>query len=421
MSEHLETIMEISGTEGVAQALAYHMQLVKQTGQAHEELAETMRNLRAPIWSMRRDLMGIRTAWRMHHAALIEGMRAFRQINYIGRQIVSMWQAYNIAMIRIERAERDVEDASKDLADAQRIYLQYLRDFGAESPLTQEAFRNLQDAIKDYEDALRRADKARQDMIAGWIGIGFQAAGLISNIVDIVYHFQLLRTIMASKVATEGIVGASTAAAGSLKAIGYTIATALLPKLALAGAALGGFIWLMNQIRPVGRSVEENIIDQAHALIAWGGSIKQSIRNLRELGWTQEEIRKYYMEISRLVYMSRSEFEMEMLILGYTNEQMEEMWKNLQKIREEIGYTTFELQELGEVAYGGSVFPELTRWSRKAASEIAKIGVETEKTAARIRNVNITNYFGGINAEVDLERAGYTIYRRLMRELERIW
>jgi len=111
---------------------------------------------------------------------------------------VQMWQAYTLGQMRIERAARDAVDAQSEVAEWQNLYNEYLRDFGADSAFTKDAAENLAEAYKKLKDAQDAAAKAQNDMNIGYVGMVLESASVVSSVISLITHVQLLKATLAA-------------------------------------------------------------------------------------------------------------------------------------------------------------------------------------------------------------------------------
>lgn len=189
-----------------------------------KKLNEEMRKSAAPVYGARRSLMLLRTEWRMQHATMVESARAMMSISRIGSHITQMFTAYTMGQIRVERAQRDVAEATKTVAELQDRYNRYLEVFGKDSVFTQRALEDLTDAQNKQKEAMDALAKAQQDMIMGYIGIGLQAPVAIAGIIDVAFHISNVIKLIKGK---GGFIAALKAAGISLGSLGTAFLAAL--------------------------------------------------------------------------------------------------------------------------------------------------------------------------------------------------
>jgi hypothetical protein len=364
MSEALETEIRVLGFEETIRTLQDYMKTIRETGVVTKEMAEDAREMMRSYREVRRTISHMRTVWKAHHATLLEGIRAFRQFGYIGRELVRMWQAYSVAMLRIERAQRDVEDAARDVAYYQQLYNQYLRDFGKESIFTQQSWENLQRAIESEKEALAIAQKTHEDMRAGWVLMGLDAVTFAGNLAHVAEAAFVLKA--------------------SLNAVSISLASlaSAIPPVAVGLGLLAG-AWYLST-KPI-EVQNKGLADLSNALSDFEEHGKWVIKNLAEqkeaFESTKQNIDDYKGVIDSLFKRSP---------LPELNIWLQETTKSLN---------------------------ELTR-----GFEIGRKAVEHYGRAIpSIRHVQINQYIGNVSSEIDITRMGDEAYRKLMRRLEQIW
>ena len=180
------TRYEVQGCEDVIRANAELWSSFKQGGISVKAFSSSIKENMEGTFAMRRAYSGMRTAIRTEMAPMIESARTLTDIGRIGKDVLQMWQAYNIAMMRIQSAIQGVADAQKNLAKSQEdiaasqkdvaerlgIYNQYLHDFGADSAFTKDAYdkltaaqNKLGDAQSDAVDALKNLTDAQNAVV----------------------------------------------------------------------------------------------------------------------------------------------------------------------------------------------------------------------------------------------------------------
>jgi hypothetical protein len=373
MAEALETTFEVRGLEDTMRAFAQHIQMVKEAGYVHEELAETMRNLRAPIWSMRRDLMAMRTAWRMQHATMIEVWRGLRRISRVVGEVRQIFVGYQISMLRLERAQRDVQDATRDVAYYQDLYNQYLRDFGEDSPFTIDALQNLHDAQRAAEEATRQTAQAVQEMNWYWATAAVQ---LGIDIPSTLYFLGKDISIVTALIAEKGgLIPAIQGLISSLGGLGV-----IVPPFAVGLGLLAAAFWMASQPTEVQNKALKDLSDTMADFEEHG---KWAIQNLKE---------------------------------------QQEAFYEAQKSVEDYGGAVDDL-------FKRSPLPEMNIWLGRSIEKIDKLTRtmrEGESQARRygraltVRNVNITQY-NTLTGDLDVTRLAEESYRLLLRKLEAIW
>lgn len=437
-----------------------------------DEAVASLREHAKAIYGGRRALMLIRTEWRLQHAAWLEGARLMRDVGRIGNAITQMWQAYNIAQIRIEKAERSLTEAKRDATTSLRTYLRYLRDFTAESVFTKGAAEDLTEAIEAHKRATEDLAKAQNDMRIGYVGIALQMGGLLATIPITIMHLHMVKSTLAASGASALSLGSAigSVVTGFLLAIpmfgiwatGFRNITEGMRLLygeshplvaALEGftsglemASLGtapllqdlmGLTETYKQIRGEMEEAEETAerSKSSYEILAdtyneLGYSIEQVRKQLDDLGYSQDYIHQVIVAMTSDIATQTGkidELAQGYADLGYTIGQAHTALNYLGLDVEVIKAVMDALWELYYGAVGGSVFPELVAWTEKAQRALGNLSAEfprfdtlTPSTATSPSHVQVTNIFGSITSELDLERAGETIYRAFLRKLERL-
>jgi len=218
----LITGVRVTGVKEAKRQLADLWRSFQQGGISIKELKKQISEIGAPVYAMRRSLTLLRTEWRMQHQTLIATSRVMRDIGYIGRNIISMLQAYQISQIRIAQAQRDVAEATKTVAELQDRYNRYLEVFGEDSVFTKRAYEELQEAIENKQRAIEEVNRALQEQNLQYIGIGLSMGSFISQTITAIGHLKELTTVLG------GVKGALGGVAGALGAIGAAIAFGLV-------------------------------------------------------------------------------------------------------------------------------------------------------------------------------------------------
>jgi len=250
------TRYEVQGCEDVIRANAELWSSFKQGGISVKDFSESIKQNMEGTKAMTSAYRGIRSAIRDDMAGFIETSRVLTDVGRIGRDVLQMWQAYNIAMMRIEsatqavitaqknlsKAQGNVADAGKDVAEWQGIYNQYLHDFGADSAYTKNAYEklteaqgNLSDAQSDAADALKNLTdaqnavvNAQNQMYLGFVSMGLEVVGMAGSIMQLIVQLRILNALMLETQATGGLFGGVVAEFGGTAG------------LAAAGSVLGG-------------------------------------------------------------------------------------------------------------------------------------------------------------------------------------
>jgi len=247
MSEFpIVTRYEVVGAEDVIRTNAQLWQSYKQGGMDVKQFSTAVKENMEGTYAMRRAYSGMRMALRTEMAPLLESAKVLNDLGRIGRDVVQMWQAYTLGQIRIERAARDVVDATQDVAKWQQLYNEYLRDFGADSGFTKDASDNLTEAYKHLKDAQDAAAKAQNDMNIGYVGMVLESASVVSSVISLITHVKMLQATLAATsgeaglgALIKGLTGASLAATESVTAFAAAGESMSMLGFGAAGTAAG--------------------------------------------------------------------------------------------------------------------------------------------------------------------------------------
>lgn len=240
------TRYEVVGAEDVIRTNAQLWQSYKQGGMSVQDFTAATKENMEGTYAMRRAYSGMRMALRTEMAPLLESAKVLNDLGRIGRDVVQMWQAYTLGQLRIERAARDAVDAQSEVAEWQKLYNQYLRDFGADSAFTKDASDNLTEAYKHLKDAQDAAAKAQQDMTVGYVGMVLESASVVSSVISLITHVKMLQATLASTsgeaglgALIKGLTGASLAATESVTAFAAAGESMSMLGFGAAGTAAG--------------------------------------------------------------------------------------------------------------------------------------------------------------------------------------
>jgi len=364
----LVTEVRVEGVRESTQELIEFFRAFREGRQDVQTINTAMRETAAPIYGMRRSLMLLRTEWRAMHAAWIEGARVMRDFGRIGRNITQIFTTYTVAQIRLAQAHRDYEDAVEDVAEAQAVYNRYLQVFGEESAFTQQAYEQLQEAIKNQKEAEEKLQKAQQDTIMGYVGIALQIGDIIGTIPTMIMHIKMLSYTMkmanTSASTLAGTLGVIGAVLGGIF-LGVEAAKALTDAFGEAGAAASMILGSLIAIAAILAAIALNV-----SIISFGGAAIAGI----------------------------AAFGAAMAIYG--------------------GYLAMAE---GEYQYGGYV-PETGLYVLHAGEYVVpKNEVETITRTPKVVNIRMPIYINQVTKEVDIERAADLATRKVLKVIEKEW
>lgn len=233
------TRYEIQGAETVIQTNARLLQSYQQGETSVKDFNKSLRENMEGFKAQNSVLSANRMAMRVQYNDLLQFGRVMSNIGSVGNSLLSMWQAYTIGQIRVEQANQGVaqaqlgvakahakvEDAQKEVAKWQKIYNEYLRDFGSDSAYTKAALDSLtqaqeyqqeaqsgeKDAMAQVVEEMRKAAQALESLTVGYIGIGLQSVGAAANVANLIVNLKKLQGIGAILIpitVTVGIVWA---------------------------------------------------------------------------------------------------------------------------------------------------------------------------------------------------------------------
>lgn len=274
MAEPLETEVRVVGADRFIQDLSECYQAIMKTGEVSEETARRIREARAPINAMSRSISGMRATYRMQHVEMLESIRLMKRVGYVGYGIVNMWQAWNIAQMRVSHVQQSYRQATANVA----ILQDELNRLQQQGITTGEEYINVQIRLNQAKAEAKRASQdlahAQQENIVGYVGMGMQVMGFIGNLAQLHQSYVIMQGMHGT---TIGLLGAetvaryATAAATWIQAKAQATLTALTPFvgpfLVAAGiaAAATAVAW-MEQQRSMqkGGTVEETGLYYLH-------------------------------------------------------------------------------------------------------------------------------------------------------------
>lgn len=237
MSMKLSTLWDwrVAGHSEVIRVAQEVMQQYRDTGKVSAELISAQKEHRLSLLAGRRALYDVRLQHRLYNVELNETMRIMRSVASIGRMGVYMWQAYNIAVMRLSESKERYADSSEKVADLEERLIQYTKEFGEESVYTQDIADKLNIAREREADALKDVQRAQKQNVIGYITMGLAATNLIPTLVSVA---QRLRYIGDVSGAVGGAAAAAEAAvAAKTGGIAAGISAAITPVAAAAFVA----------------------------------------------------------------------------------------------------------------------------------------------------------------------------------------
>jgi hypothetical protein len=216
---------------------------VKEANAAFKQNMEVTRELN-------RAQSGLRMATRVQNYEFTQSLQIMRGVGNIGQSLMSMWQAYEIGQIRVDAATRNVTKATLDVAQAQKLYDQYLQDFGSESVLTKDALDKLNEARGREKDSLDGLAKSQASVNAGYFTMGLNLFGVIGQVGMLYLKIEQMGGLSAALSPLTSALGGIVTSLGGAAVVGG------------AAVGVGGVLaagWYLEQTRGVAgmREVEK--------------------------------------------------------------------------------------------------------------------------------------------------------------------
>lgn len=125
-------------------------------------------------------------AYRAQHQQFMDNISVMRTVGYIGRGLMSMWQAYTIGQMHVSESLGRVEDAQIAVNTALDLY-------GENSVV-------YLDAVDNLEKLEAAADKAKGNETAGLIGMGLTAVGVAAQVGTLLAKLELIGAVGAISI-----------------------------------------------------------------------------------------------------------------------------------------------------------------------------------------------------------------------------
>jgi len=436
------TEFRVEGAQETIDTIRQIWQAYKDGQVTAAQMTETLKQQAQAIYAQRRAYTLMRTTLRMQNLTLRETARFLNRVGYIGRQVMSMWTAYTVAQIRVERLSRDVADAQKEVAKWQDLVNQYLRDFGEDSAYYLDAVEQLKTAQDELKESQQDLAEAQQDNIAGYASMLMGAVGLVGQIM----YLKEQTDILAGAFGAEGLAGAAGSLSGSLGS--------LLGVIALVSYFVGGAYVHWDEIKNLWEERIPPAIDELNrALASMSDELGINIDNWQDLIGLLTEPAKYFFygligivdflikSLTGWAYLIRDAHNAFMdfgywlhdvldPILARIAGFLKAIWDFLEKIGGATqGFVSGIAQAFGAETTGGigvqgwkqigGIIPYTGLYVLHAGEQV--IPTVKARGTAGIREVTINQYIGSISSELDLTRAGDIMYKQLMKRLEAKW
>jgi len=305
LAEPLETEVHVVGTQQFVRDLSECYHNILRVGEATKATRDQMREARAPILALRRAVVGMRTAYRMQHAAMLEGMRFMMSMGTMGKQITHMWQAWNVAQIRVTQAQEGYAAAQERVNLLQNEATSLQRQGVTSGKEYLDVQLKLNEAKAQAEARSKALAKAQQDNLIGYIGIGLQVTGLIPRIQDLYYHYKNMRNIHEmSKTSILGEVAArwsnvgaklASAKASALNALRTGAETAAKYAHVAATWLQVHALAILNSMTPTGWAILAGAGIAAAGALAWITTEQAKSQRGKKKGGSIEEEGWYYL------------------------------------------------------------------------------------------------------------------------------
>ena len=363
MSEFpVTTRVNVEGVSETMAGLGQVWQSFREGETTAAQFNESMKSMSEGIYAQRRAMMLIRTEYKVSHATLMEFNRAMMNVAHIGQSMISIWQAYETAQLRVERLNRDLSDSTLDVAAAETLYNRYLKDFGADSAYTIDALDRLNDAKAREKDLLDQVAKAQNENMLGNVGIGLSAMGIVAQLFYL--QMNLATTAATLHTTTGALITSKFAWLGEAAAIAGTG-----PALLLAAAGI------------------------TMAIMMWQGYTQK----LKEATEAQEYLNK--ISVTPAAPYGR---------VAGVYQGLREGWAPI------AGAGQFGIRYVERTGYY-----HLEKGERVSMASEARAGVGMGRGGLVVSRLQFNQHFSGpISSDVDLERSGDLAYRAFMRKLE---
>lgn len=242
MAEPLETEVRVLGADKFVRDMLECNKAILKVGTVSETTATQLKETRAPILAMSRAISTVRMGTKLHYAEMLESVRLMQKLGTIGYKVTGMWQAWNIAQMRVSNAQQSYQQASNNVVVLQEE-LNRLQQQGITSG---EEYIGIQIRLNQAKAEATRASndltRAQQENIVGYLGMGLQVTGLVANMVQLYTQYQMMQAIHGSVTAALGVETAAryaNAAASWIQAKAQAAVTALTPFVGPALVAAG--------------------------------------------------------------------------------------------------------------------------------------------------------------------------------------
>ncbi|MBM3291944.1 hypothetical protein FJY84_04630 [Candidatus Bathyarchaeota archaeon] len=208
--------------------------------------------------------------FRANNAGLLAAGRALNDIGSIGRSVTQMWQSYSVAQIRVGDASRALDNAQSDVLVLQNSLNRAMASGDIEQ-ITNLTMR-LNHAQNQVKKSSEELNKAQQDNILGYVGMGLQMANVLGKLPTLAMHMNLMKTFTIEQTAAT-ITNTAATYASAAADIAHTVA------IKAKSAALA--IW--HSLNPAGWAIlggAAMIGVGALALTQQGSQISNSSTNL---------------------------------------------------------------------------------------------------------------------------------------------
>lgn len=280
----IPTVYRVYGLEDVLRSQKEIVQAFKEGKYSVKEFNQAQKENMEATRALNRAYSGMRMTQRAQTYEFRQAIQVMQSIGRIGDRLINLWQAYNVGMIRVERATRDVTDAKAELTKWQNLMNQYLHDFGEDSVYYLEAKDMVEQYQKAVEDAEAAQKQASQSMIGYWITLGPSIIGIVGDIAMVTLSIKMLG-------GTAGLIAALTKGFGSL---GSAI-TAVFGSATLLAGTLSGLAVVAAFAIPIYLAFQKDADAAMKAQADWAISVEEhgkgAIQNINEIAEAWERMK----------------------------------------------------------------------------------------------------------------------------------
>lgn len=216
-----------SGASGVRSDIASIYKALREGKKTVKEANADLREYTASINTQTRAVAAMGKSYKAQYVVWFESARVMKDVGYIGRSLLSVYQAHTLHQIRLGNATRNVTEIERELARVTEEYTRIVHDLGPESIYAQQRMTEMTYLTTQHTRAVEGLSNAQRDSNLMWASTVMTLTGTVSNLSYMAQHLSTLRNLLSD----------STLRAATLASTFTTLATAIT----LAGAALIGY------------------------------------------------------------------------------------------------------------------------------------------------------------------------------------